>query len=205
MSVNRYAAHYMLSPDGKLVRWPVISVRDDGCIESVECFEECFVERPFTRFFSGVLCPAFVDVYSDVRAADISMDKLSLNRHFRDGTLVLGVRGALDVLPEALTRWPRLVQMLSGKMEDRGQSIFPGQGTLLERMKNQGQRPLSLLESLSVATARGAELGGISMAGRLEKGYSPGLLLLQNIDLVNLAWTPRASVKWLNVPERLES
>jgi hypothetical protein len=55
-----------------------------------------------------------------------------------------------------------------------------------------------------MATARAAELSGIEGLGRLKEGYTPGLLLLQNIDLINLVWTPRSSVKWLNVPEGLE-
>jgi hypothetical protein len=204
MSVNRYAAHYMLSPEGELLKWPVVSVKDDGYIESVECFEGGFVERPSTRFFSGILCSAFVDVYSDMKADDISGDKSSLNRHFRDGTLFLGVHDAQSPqFPPA--RWPKLMEIPSGEGTASEQNLFPGQGTLLERMKNQEKGALSLSESLFAATARAAELSGISGVGRLEKGCFPGLLLLQNVDLVNLTWTPRSSVKWLNVPERIES
>jgi hypothetical protein len=203
MSVNRYAAHYMLSPEGEMLRWPVISVRNDGRIESVECFEKGFIERPSTRFFSGILCPAFVDVYSEIKAADISGDKSSLNRHFRDGTLVLSVTNPQSS-GSPLVRWPQLMQISSGDMMTLEHNAFPGQGTLLERMKNQAKSSPSLPESLFMATARAAELSGIEGLGRLKEGYTPGLLLLQNIDLINLVWTPRSSVKWLNVPEGLE-
>lgn len=87
MSVNRFASHFMLSPDGELLRWPVITVSDIGVIESVEHFENGFQERPFTRFFAGILCPAFVDVCAEVTRDEIERDTSMMNRHFRDGTV----------------------------------------------------------------------------------------------------------------------
>ena len=203
MSVNRYAAHYMFSPDGALVKWPVVSVRDNGYIESVECSDRGFVEKPSTRFFSGVLCPAFVDVYSTTATGDTSVDEFSLNRHFRDGTLFLGVsrNQSLESIP---TRWPQLMHVPSADLISSEKNLLQGHGTLLERMKSQEQGTLSFAESLYFATARAASLIGIPTLGRLEEGCTPGLLLLQNIDLVNQIWMPRSSVKWLNVPESLE-
>ncbi len=201
MSVNRFAAHYMLSPRGELLKWPVVSILDDGCIESVSRFKNGFKEQPFTRFYAGILCPAFIDVYLDVTAAGISLDKLSLNRHFRDGTLCLGVKEAIN--PElVLTSLPQLIQFSSEENDVPEQNIFSGNGTLLERMKNQTNDQISLAESLSIVTARASALIGISGLGKLEEGCTPGLLLLQNVDLVNLKWTSRSTVKWLNVPNR---
>lgn len=201
MSVNRFASHFMLSPEGELLRWPVITVSDNGVIESVEHFENGFQERPFTRFFAGILCPAFVDINADVTDLDIAEDKYLRNRHFRDGTILLEVNAstqrtleAYDGLPVVMKRSQeqRIAPLLSG---------LGGQGTLLERMKAHSS-DVSMTKMLLEATMIAARSTGHLSFGRLEEGAAPGILLLQNIDLVHKRWTPSSSVRWLSTPSR---
>ncbi|WP_291858522.1 hypothetical protein [Marinilabilia sp.] len=201
MSVNRFAAHFMLSPEGALVRWPVVAVSDEGVIESVECFEHGFKERPFTRFFSGILCPAFVDICSKVSAAEILGDQFLRNRHFRDGTLILGVKDVESTIPAVQKGIPVVVQIPTECQSGTFQNQLTGSGTILERMKGHTFSNVTLEEALFAATTGAAKLGGLKGVGRLEPGANPGLLLLRNVDLVNKQWTAGAAVKWLNVPD----
>ena len=199
MSVNRFASHYMLSPGGKLVRWPVVTISDSGFIEKVHCFENGFVEQPLTRFFAGILIPAFLDIFADGLSLDIEDDPGLLNRHFRDGSLIIGVSG--DGIPP-LSEQQRLPWLISkptiGEIDQSGK-MFSGNGTLLERMKNQSST-MSLSEMLSLVTVQAAEIAELAGVGRIEQGFSPGLLLLQNVDMVNMQLIPETRVKWLNTP-----
>lgn len=200
MSVNRFAAHFMLSPDGVLVRWPVIAISEEGVIESIECFEQGFQERPFTRFFSGILCPAFVDICSEASFAEITGDQFFRNRHFRDGTLILGVDIIEKKKPNDKKGIPVMVQRGAECPDGTIQHLLTGGGTILERMKAQELSDVPLGELLLAATAGAAQLAGMARVGRLEPGANPGLLLLRNVDLVRKQLTAGASVKWLNVP-----
>lgn len=200
MSVNRFAAHFMLSPDGVLLKWPVIAISEEGVIESVECFEQGFQERPFTRFFAGILCPAFVDICSEVSASEIKGDQFLRNRHFRDGTLILGVNNVEKTFPNDKKGIPVVMQRSAECPDGKIQHLLTGGGTILERMKAQEFSDVPLGELLLAATAGAAQLAGLARVGRLEPGANPGLLLLRNVDLVRKQFTVGASVKWLNVP-----
>lgn len=199
MSVNRFASHFMLSPDGELLRWPVITVNDEGVIECVETSETGFRERPFTRFFAGVLCPAFVDVFAEVTTDEIEGDKSVKNRHFRDGTILLGVKADDNPVSTANDGLPVVMKKKQERATSPLSSGLSGQGTLLQRMKTYSS-DVSMTKMLLEVTMIAARSTGLLSLGRLEKGAAPGILLLQNIDLVNKQWTPSSSVRWLSIP-----
>ncbi|RCW30017.1 hypothetical protein [Marinilabilia salmonicolor] len=199
MSVNRFASHFMLSPDGELLRWPVITVNDEGVIESVEHFENGFQERPFTRFFAGILCPAFVDIFAEVTTDEIERHKSVKNRHFRDGTILLGVKADDNPVSKANDGLPVVMEKKQDHAISPLSSGLSGQGTLLERMKTHSS-DVSMTKMLLEVTMIAARSTGFLSLGRLEKGASPGILLLQNIDLVSKRWTPSSSVRWLSIP-----
>ncbi|MGM0377543.1 MAG: hypothetical protein ACQEQ0_12285, partial [Bacteroidota bacterium] len=63
MNMQKFAAHYMLSPEGFFRKWPVISVTDDGRILDVQTSPNGLKEQPGISFFAGILVPAFIDVW----------------------------------------------------------------------------------------------------------------------------------------------
>jgi hypothetical protein len=170
----KFGAHYMLSPLGEFVKWPLISMSTDGLISEVESFPGGFVEKPGVRFFSGILSPAFIDLRSWNGIVPGKFGSRFLNRHFKDGTLVLGHPLSSDV---SVTLWD-IIKLVSVNNDDREA------GSLLK-----------------LITTDAAHSIGSRLLGQLSPGFSPGLLLLQNADLNNLEVRSQTNVKWLNVPD----
>jgi len=54
--MKKIAAHYLFSGSGNLQAKQVVCLDDNGCIRSIQPFEE---ETAATIFLNGVLCPAF--------------------------------------------------------------------------------------------------------------------------------------------------
>jgi hypothetical protein len=207
MNVEKFAAHYMFSAEGRLVKWPVITIGEGGVILKIETHSDKFSEQPGTHFFSGILLPGFIDVCDDLLVDTIEAGKRFLNRHFRDGTLVLGVPGTLKHDFKERRGFPLIIPQRFSCKECKILPVFQvnANTSLLQRLKQKaGAGSGLLLEALlAYATIDSARVAGFSKLGRLDMGLTPGLLLLQNADLINFKLKPQTTVKWLNVPNFL--
>jgi len=204
MKVIKFAAHYMLTPFDSFVKWPLITIREDGLILKAESFPLGLNEAAGIRFFSGILLPAFVDVLPNIQSHGSLSDKRFLERHLADGTIALGV----EYPSRRLLREDRLPLILPGKVETAENDTcfeIPADAsrTVLQRIKGASQTLeantlANVLKHFSMDAARAI---GLTNAGCLAAGFAPGLLLLQNTDLRKLRMTPAATVKWLVMPE----
>jgi hypothetical protein len=207
MNIEKFAAHYMFSAEGKFVKWPVVTVGEGGVILKIETHSDKFREQPGTHFFSGILLPGFIDVCGNLFVDTIGDEKRFLNRHFRDGTLILGVSGKFKNSFRGMSDLPVIIPK---RFPCKGHEAFfdsrmSANTSLLQRIKlAMGDDSRSLSEELlTYATIDSAGVAGLSKFGRLEEGLAPGLLLLQNADLINLKLNTQTTVKWLNVPDLL--
>ncbi|MFO8002350.1 MAG: hypothetical protein R6U46_14005 [Marinilabilia sp.] len=197
----KFAAHYMLSPGGRFLKWPVITLREDGLVTGVDLFPEGMREQAGVRFFSGILVPGFVDLFLQNEGFLAGADPRFFNRHLARGTMVFGVSEVPAILP-AGNAWPLVVRtpdLPAGTPEAICGSTEP----LWERVKtfalSEPTVPFSRL--LTLITLESARVSGLSRAGALEPGLAPGLLLVQNADLTDLKPLTGSSVRWLNLPD----
>jgi hypothetical protein len=149
------------------------------------------------------LAPAFIDLSEPRKGATLLAEKYRLNRHFSHGTLAMRISGADESLMNR-RQIPLFLSHVDDSMLNDGcvtTDINPD-ATLWERLKANSEVSgnLRLEEILTHCTLNAADVAGLSKAGSLTPGNYPGLLLLQNADLINLNLTPLTTVKWLNVP-----
>ncbi len=203
MIIQKFAAHYMLSPEGRFLKWPVLSVRDDGQILEVQTFPDGLKEQAGVSFFSGFLVPGFIDIWLNGPTAS-SFDNRFFNRHFSQGTLIMRKPENFD--EECRKSFPLLCNCSS---IPSGTRLSDGDLPLWERIKTAhiSDGAFSLQGLLQKITVGAAGYAGISNAGRLEPDASPGLLVVRGADLTGPSLTPGANVKWLSVPSiaRFES
>lgn len=195
----------MLSPEGELLKWPVITIRRDGVILKTEWHKDRFKEQHGVRFYSGILLPAFVDIWWEYPSAQPRETLKNIHFHFRNGTILLGIPGATATPFSKSREYPIII---SKRLKYPRPQIFPDLGndnrlSQFEKIKKVllHNKNISLCEILSAATDEAARTARRPELGRLEPGCSPGLLLLQNADLVHLKIASHSTIKWLNVPE----
>lgn len=205
MGVLKFASHYMLSPDGEFVKWPVVAVDQGGEVKDVYAHPGGFREEPGVRFFSGLMLPAFIDCQENIEVFQEDSSRW-LNRQFSRGTLYLISSSVPDIIKEKKNLLPMVFERgnlpaaLSEPLieEEPGMPVFD---RMLRTSSAFNQKPLE--ESLTQATSFVADKAGLHKAGRIAQGYVPGLILIQNLDLINLKLQPNSTVKWLNVPDLL--
>jgi hypothetical protein len=202
MTCDKFGAHYMLSPGGKLLKWPVITIGKDGMILKTEWHEDHFKEQHGVQFCSGILLPAFVDIWWEYPATSTPKTQGNIHFHFRNGTILIGFPGALENPISKSMQTPMIVPC---RLKYHRPQIFPDLGndnrlSQFEKIKKilLHYKNISLNEILSAATNEAAQAVKHPELGRLEPGCAPGLLLLQNADLINLTITAQSTIKWLN-------
>jgi len=205
MNYDKFAAHYILSPEGQLIKWPVITIRKDGVILEVKNHNTAFREEHGVMFYSGILLPAFIDIwwkYPQNIEKDIATN---ISDHFNMGTLLLGFPHSPQKSPTfPNTNGPILFnqrfpyshpEIFPDLTTDNTLPIFKRIKKILRKNKN-----IELHKILAAATSEAAIITNHPELGRLEAGCSPGLILLQNADLVNFKMTPQTTIKWLMYP-----
>jgi hypothetical protein len=204
MKTFKVAAHYMLTPENGLQRWPLLTLNHEGCLLSWELFPDGLREQPFVQFYGGILIPAFIDVLGAIPFQNSSVVTASLDHHYARGTLVLG----LEEPPKEAVERQSPPFVVSGRVEQLGEvdSWMMPTGAHLpiwERMKSWAltHDEHNLEQLLISATAKGAQAQKIGWAGRFDPGSYPGVLLLQNADLQLLKLTDNSMVKWLSIPK----
>ncbi len=201
MTISKFAAHYMLSPDCGFVKWPVISIETDGKISDVKSFSDGFREEPGVRFYPGLLIPAFIDVFGPDKLNDAGDLKRILNRHFADGTLMMGTSSELISL-HSTENFPlnfpgRFEEEFLTKFQNTYETVF--NIIKLQFAQNAASDLRNILQHFTLEASGKA---GLHYAGRLSLGFAPGLLLLRNVDLSTMKITPQSRIQWLKVPDK---
>ena len=194
MKSRKFASHYILKPDGTLGRFPVIEFSDKGEVLSVSYNSENLVEQPFLEFHGGILIPGLIDF-----SENITLDERTLNRHFAAGTFAICSK---ENIPSEKGKSPPYFYNHSKEISFENYSCLNTENTLplFERIKTEllSNNQLSLLELLHQATTKNAKKAGLSnLIGSLSQGLSPGLLVLENIDLKTFELTSKTRLRWL--------
>ncbi len=186
--VKSFASHYILLPNAELGKWPVISINSNGEILSVEKRDN-FTERPSLEMHPGIIVPAFIDI-----ANNQAKEEININLHHAKGTLIVNdlftIKNKCDTVEKKI------------KESAKPSFIELNNKPILERIiEYQTTENTNITESLYWATQWGAEQTNLSKkVGKLEVGYSPGIIVIQNIDLAEKRITNYATIKWLNKP-----
>ena len=202
MAFRKFAAHYVLMPDGILGKWPVVEMDDQGMVVSVAVNPGGFQEQPSLQYHSGILLPGFVDAWAGFTY--VTQDQRALNRHLAKGTLVLSsVESDLPLPGNSVP--PFLIRETTTSHIHKRQIVSDSSGIpILERLLSSlTQNPeASLAALLYEATALGADhLGLEAFFGRIRPGLFSGLLIMENIDLQRLLPMPQTRVRWLVQPQ----
>lgn len=183
-----FASHYILLPDAKLGKWPIISIDENGKIVEIETRNE-FIERPSLEMHPGIIIPAFVDIINEEPA-----EKINKNLHHAKGTLV--VNNIFTIETENLyINKKHIADSIPNFLTKSNKPIIE---KIIDAHR---QNNSNIAEILYWATQWGAEQTDFcNKIGKLEIGYTPGIIVIQNIDLRNQLITNNATIKWLNKP-----
>lgn len=204
MGLNKFASHYLLAPDGSFIKWPVVVIDEGGEVRDVYAHPGGFREEPGVRFFSGLMLPAFIDWQMSDGFFQEEPSRL-LNRHFSRGTLYLLCSSVPEAIKKRKNQWPRVLDRgnlfenptkIQGKVEEQKMPVF-------DRIVRSGiaSNETPLAEIFTKATSVAARNAGLPNAGQIAPGCVPGLILIQNLDLINLKLQMHSTIKWLNVPD----
>lgn len=167
MTIKRFASHYFLRADGTLGQFPVVAVADDGTILSVEEHGRGFTETAGVSFFGGIMLPGFI-----AYAADGTVFSPSRIRQLRMGGFLRFVcnnnAGALDV--------SHLTCMAEASVVEGCEPLppFSGQDDFIHRVRQLTQQ-------------RAQKLLVYPQWGVLQAGSSPGIMVVEGIDLRSFA------------------
>ncbi|MGQ1891807.1 hypothetical protein ACT29H_15305 [Thermophagus sp. OGC60D27] len=196
----------MLCSQGNMTKWPVITIAKDGIILQVDSYKTAFKEQHGIMFYSGILIPAFIDIWWKYPSNQMTINELRISEHVNKGTILLGLSDPTEIALEISHKKGPI--LYPHRIPYSHPEIFPDLLTdnvlpLFEKIKKVllKNNHIKLAELLSATTSEAALATNHPELGKLEKGCSPGLLLLQNADLVNLKMTPQTTVKWLVYPK----
>jgi cytosine/adenosine deaminase-related metal-dependent hydrolase len=164
--MKRLAAQYIITNSGPPLKRAVVTTEDDGTIISIEDTAGDLNEKHSTEFYNGIIIPGFV------------------NCHLEPSHLKGYISTSMSV-PDNIMCKEGIV--LSADICN----------SILEKLKTlQFNFPEILLKDLIFwATSNGARaLGEEDKFGKIEPGKNPGLLLLQNVDLINMKLLPESFV-----------
>lgn len=167
MATKRFASHYFLRADGTLGQFPVVTVAGDGSILSVEEHGRAFTETAGVSFFGGIMLPGFIAYAPDgtvFNAASIRQ---------------LGTAGFLRFVCNKHSGG--LVDSRFACVADVGVAdgcealpAFNGPDDFTARVNH-------------LTLQRAHELEVYPRWGALQAGASPGIMVLEGIDLRNFS------------------
>ncbi len=179
-----FASHYILLPNAKIGKWPIVSIDNNGKIVILET-RDTFEEKPKLEMHPGIIIPAFIDLLQENN---------NINLHFSKGSILINnhltINNDFDVkVNSGFSKTPVFLESSDEPLLNR----------ILNYQKNSQSKPIE--EILYWATEWGASQTNLhNTIGKIEVGYSPGLLVMQNIDLNNKIITEATTVKWLSTP-----
>ena len=163
MTTKRLASHYFLRADGTLGQFPVVTVAGDGSILSVEEHGRAFTETAGVSFFGGIMLPGFIAF-----AADGAFFSPARIRQLRlEGFLRFVCNSHIGAMDES-----RLACVADVGLADGCTTLpaFTGQADFASKVK---QMTLQRAHDLSVYPQWGV----------LQAGTSPGIMVVEGIDL----------------------
>jgi hypothetical protein len=192
-NIRHIASHFILLPNGNLGKWPVITINTYGQILNVET-RSSFTENPGLELYPGLLLPAFTDIFVK-NADDIQMSTINFNRHFSEGTILLGCHNRQS------NEFPITTEALPAKLDEADFLIrsIHSDTPIFTRIKANTTTPL--IEKLYLGTYLSAsQTTHKNQLGQLSLGFKPGILVLMGIDLKTMKLTESTKIKWLNTP-----
>ena len=164
--MKRLAAQYIITNSGPPLKRAVVTTEDDGTIISIEDTAGDLNEKHSTEFYNGIIIPGFV--YCHLEPAHLN-GSISTSMSVADNNICKeGIVLSADIC-----------------------------NSILEELKTlQFNSPeISTNDLIFWATAHAARaLGKEYQFGKIEPGKNPGLLLLQNVDLINMKLLPESFV-----------
>lgn len=163
MNTKRFASHYFLRADGTLGQFPVVTVAGDGSILSVEEHGRAFTETAGVSFFGGIMLPGFI-----AYAVDGEVFNPSRIRQLRmEGFMRFVCNSHIGVIDESCLACVADVGVADGC---EVLSVFNGLNDFADIVK---QLTLQRAHDLSVYPRWGV----------LQPGASPGIMVVEGIDL----------------------
>jgi len=196
MHARVLASHYLLLPGGKIGKWPLITVSAEGVILKVEMHSDGFKETAGVEFHSGMMIPGLIDACQVNER--VMLNSSLLIDHHAAGTILL-------ILPKGHPSWS------SGEIKNLQLNIPPPHPAL-DRSGNNYLMPLFERIKRSVAADPGSQLSRLlylasewagkatntfERLGSLEEGKSPGIALIQGLDLTTFTPSAGTRIKWL--------
>ena len=167
MTTKRFASHYFLRADGTLGQFPVVTVADDGTILSVEEHGRAFTETAGVSFFGGIMLPGFI-----AYAADGTVFSPTRIRQLRTGGFL---RFVCNSLPGASDQNHLACVAEAGVVEGcEPLPAFSGQDDFVYRVQQ-------------LTHQRAQDLLVYPRWGVLQAGSSPGIMVVEGIDLRSFA------------------
>lgn len=192
-NLRHIASHFILLPNGNLGKWPVITINSNGEILDIET-RSSFTEKPGLELYPGLLLPAFTDIFVK-RSGHIQTSSINFNRHFSEGTILLGCHNCHS------NKFPITTEALSTGLKQADFLIRLNHSAppMFTRIKD--DTTMSLVEKLYLGTSFSASHSSYkNQLGQLSQGFKPGLLVLQGIDLIEMKLTERVKIQWLSTP-----
>lgn len=199
MRSRMLTSHFILLPGGNIGKWPIIHLSPQGTVENVEVHPEGLRERPGLELHGGLLIPGLLDIcHADQQ---IIPEPRYLNMHYAWGTIMMGTNNnqTSERLP-LLTNANNHIAAPHNALNRCGNSHAT---PVLERIKKHlSITPTdNLLELLYLATEWSASAIHMShQIGLLDEGRTPGVIVIQNLDLTTFSFTPQTRIKWLISP-----
>jgi cytosine/adenosine deaminase-related metal-dependent hydrolase len=165
--MKRLAAQYIITNAGPALKRAIVTTEDDGTIICIEDTAGDLKEKHSTEFYNGIIIPGFVNCHCHPELSLLKgyiSEREGLDNNIYEEGIVLSADFCNSILEELKTL----------------QFNFP---------------EISTDDLIFWATAHAARaLGKEDQFGKIEQGKNPGLLLLQNVDLINLKLLPESFV-----------
>lgn len=199
MRSRMFASHFILLPGGNVGKWPIIQLSPQGAIEKVEVHPEGLRERPGLELHGGLLIPGLLDIC--LANQQIIPEPRYLNMHYAWGTALLGTNNyQTSERPPALIKTNDSIAAPHKVLDRCGNNH---EMPILERIKKHLSLTAAdnLIELLYLATEWSASSIHMShQIGLLDEGRTPGVIVIQNLDLTTFSFTPQTRIKWLISP-----
>ncbi len=197
MTIRKLSSHFILLPNGKVKQWPLVECDNMGTILNISYHPGDLKERQGLEFHSGIMIPGLIDIAYTNEA--VIIDDRLLNRHFSFGTLVFGLpkpeafhRQGLPLISNNSTAVKSPYNFLERNKESISVPLF-------KRIVDSQAIPLKELGKSIEWSASHTEYP--TMLGSLEKGKTPGILILKQYDTERQLVMNESTVQWLVKPE----
>lgn len=181
--MRKLSSHYCLSASGEWSKRPIIQINAGGLITGFKAMGDEFKEEPSLEYFPGVIIPSFIGVLN----ADEEDAQAHIKRMVIDGCRRFLVSGDKNISFPSFT-----IQKTNSRPSD-DVNLNPW-----EEVKSDVLNGLKLSKAISKQTIDIAKTFGVNPDwGVINEGSSPGLILIQGLDLRDFSFTAKTKIKVL--------